>query len=261
MDSDNSLSFVHSDPVFVENEGLIQNASQEEEQQNLSQMEQQQQQQPEQLQEEKQSQKGSVHWWNIEYWQFLFNVNTKQVLRRIFGAILPIPPKFFQITEQNPDLYGPFWIASTLVFIMSAAGNVGAWIDQNLNDTNSDWQYDVNKLSVAAGVIYGYLAIIPLLLYFFCRYNSIPLQLMQMFCIFGYSMFIYVPISIFCVVPISYVRWGLVAFGFLVSTATLISNYFLAMNEHRGKGIIVMVIIFILQLAFALTCALYFFTY
>jgi len=211
--------------------------------------------------QQQQQQPTNYHWWNIEYWQFLFNVNTRQVFRRILGALIPFPPKFFEITEQNPDVYGPFWIASTLVFIMSAAGNIGNWLNAELAGESSSWTYDVSKLPGASGFIYGYLGVIPLLLYFFCRYNQIPLQLLQIYCIYGYSMFIYLPISILCVIPRDEIRWGLVGLAFLISTAVLISNIFRALKGHMGKGFIVLIIIALLQLGFALTCMLYFFVY
>jgi hypothetical protein len=42
--------------------------------------------------------------------------------------LVPFNPKFFDISEKTPDLYGPFWIYTTLVFIIAAAGSLAKYI-------------------------------------------------------------------------------------------------------------------------------------
>jgi hypothetical protein len=42
---------------------------------------------------------------------------------------------------------------------------VGAWFSAVKESSAHEWHFDVTKISVAAGVIYGYLFIAPLLLY------------------------------------------------------------------------------------------------
>ena len=42
--------------------------------------------------------------WSIDYYRFLFNVNTTQVLRRIAKAVLPWPPNFFELISSNADV-------------------------------------------------------------------------------------------------------------------------------------------------------------
>jgi len=32
-------------------------------------------------------------------------------------------PEFLEVTKDKPDLYGPFWIFTTLIFLLTAAGN------------------------------------------------------------------------------------------------------------------------------------------
>lgn len=56
--------------------------------------------------------------------------------------------------------YGPFWITSTVVFLMAAAGNVNSYVNyvENSSD-NSPWHYDINYVSFSAFAIYGYSAL------------------------------------------------------------------------------------------------------
>jgi len=61
-----------------------------------------------------------------------------EVLERLKKSLIPWPPNFINIVRANPDLYvshhlfcleinnfryGPFWITTTVVFLMGAAGN------------------------------------------------------------------------------------------------------------------------------------------
>jgi len=44
---------------------------------------------------------------------------------------VPFNPKFHDISEQTPDLYGPFWIYTTLVFIIAASGSIAKYINDD----------------------------------------------------------------------------------------------------------------------------------
>lgn len=83
--------------------------------------------------------------WQIEYYQKYFNVNTSDVMSRILGSVIP---SFGQSTmlnriRPNPDLYGPFWISTTLIFTIAIAGNIVSFI-QNFG-TSFTWQTDFHK--------------------------------------------------------------------------------------------------------------------
>jgi len=197
--------------------------------------------------------------WNIEYYQFLFNVNTAQVFHRILRSLVPFPPKFFEIIHENPDFYGPFWTATTLVFMLAATGNVASFLNSYLTGTATTWSFDIEALGVAAGCIYGYLIIIPLILWGVSKYYKLELQLLDILCIYGYSFFIYLPVSVLCVIPFDYVRWIVIGLGGLISTALVILNFFKALRGHMATGLILLIVMAALHLAFALTCKLYFF--
>jgi hypothetical protein len=58
-----------------------------------------------------------------------FNVTTADVTSRLLHSLVPFNPKFYDISEKTPDLYGPFWIYTTLVFIIAAAGSLAKYIN------------------------------------------------------------------------------------------------------------------------------------
>jgi hypothetical protein len=61
-----------------------------------------------------------------------FNVNAKDVSSRLLYSLIPFNPKFYDISVNSPDLYGPFWIYTTLIFIIAAAGSISGFLQDNL---------------------------------------------------------------------------------------------------------------------------------
>ena len=59
----------------------------------------------------------------------MFNVDTTDVAARLKHALLPFAStSMFEVLGDNPDMYGPFWIAATLVFVIGAASNWNSWM-------------------------------------------------------------------------------------------------------------------------------------
>lgn len=83
--------------------------------------------------------------WQIEYYQKYFNVSTNEVLARISGSIVPTFNQNFLINKirPNPDLYGPFWICTTLIFTIAISGNMYSFLSNF--GTPYSWQTDFHK--------------------------------------------------------------------------------------------------------------------
>lgn len=65
------------------------------------------------------------------YYSFLkqyFDVTEEKVRSRILNSLIPFNPKFHDISKEKPDLYGPFWIFTTLVFIIAATGELNSYL-------------------------------------------------------------------------------------------------------------------------------------
>lgn len=159
---------------------------------------------------------------SAERYQVYFNVDTKDVLRRIYDSVF-IPGDgvgFLEKTTHQPDFYGPFWICTTLVFVTAAAGSAV----QALNKIDDAWYYDVGEVTFSAILFYGYATVVPVLLYFALRYLQQPLALTSLLCLYGYSLFIFIPISMLSVVNSEVFRWMILLFGVLESCAFLVIN-------------------------------------
>ncbi|CAD5125253.1 DgyrCDS13495 [Dimorphilus gyrociliatus] len=88
--------------------------------------------------------KKQPSFWTFEYYQQYFDVESWQVLNRILGSMLPNVRKNYlqHHIRPVPDLYGPFWICTTLVFTTAIAGNMANYIQQY---GNHEWKYDFHK--------------------------------------------------------------------------------------------------------------------
>lgn len=66
------------------------------------------------------------------YYQPFFDIETTDVSKRIFYSLLPIKTNFLEIIQDNPDLYGPFWIYTSLIFAIAASGNISQYLKSNV---------------------------------------------------------------------------------------------------------------------------------
>ena len=164
--------------------------------------------------------------WSIKYYQPLFDVDTLQVLNRIKGSLLPRPKgAFFELVAANPDLYGPFWISTTLIFAMAMTGNLASYISFVATPQHPKWTYNFNQLTLAGSVVYSYVTLLPLLFWMLLRYYEASKKLVDVLCIYGYTLSVFVPISILCVIPSNLLRWLLILVGGGISAVFLLSNF------------------------------------
>ena len=59
-----------------------------------------------------------------------------------------------------------------------------------------EWDYDINAVTLSAGLFYGYVFLVPLGLFLVLKYFSAPSGLVQLWCLYGYSLFIFIPASV-----------------------------------------------------------------
>jgi len=64
--------------------------------------------------------------WTVGFYAQFFDVDTSAVLQRCWAALFP-RANFLDVLEGNPDLYGPFWIATTVVLILFLGGTISEY--------------------------------------------------------------------------------------------------------------------------------------
>lgn len=202
--------------------------------------------------------------YTIKRYRRYFNVATSDVLGRIVRSVLYFfKGDFLDHIGDNPDLYGPFWIASTLIFISAAAGNTASYIAHHNKDDQKGWYYDVDKVGGSMGLFYGYVGAVGLILFAVLKYFKSSASLPMIWCIYGYALVAYIPMAALCVIPVESARWA------LVSLATSISGVFLvrslqpcvADSEVGVKSTLVLAVALGIHVLLGLALKLYFFNY
>nr|XP_023405338.1 protein YIPF1 isoform X3 [Loxodonta africana] len=168
-------------------------------------------------------QKKSSPFWTFEYYQTFFDVDTYQIFDRIKGSLLPIPGKNFVrlYIRSNPDLY----------------------------------------VSIAATVIYAYAWLVPLALWGFLVWrnskvmNIVSYSFLEIVCVYGYSLFIYIPTAILWIIPQKAVRWILVMVALGISGSVLAMTFWPAVREdNRRIALATIVTIVLLHMLLSVGC-------
>ena len=66
---------------------------------------------------------------NLQFIGKYFNVELEDIQSKLLCAINPMNSNFHQLAEKNPDLYGPFWIFTTLIFLVTFTGNMSNFLN------------------------------------------------------------------------------------------------------------------------------------
>ncbi|KAJ9160177.1 hypothetical protein P3X46_025601 [Hevea brasiliensis] len=186
-----------------------------------------------------------------------FNVDTDVVINRMMSSFYPVGGDFFSKIDANPDLYGLVWISTTLVFVLASLGNCATYLMQKHTDSSASWSFDVGYVNVAACAIYGYAIVVPLAFYFLLQYLGTTASLIRFWCMWGYSLFIFILSSILLVIPVEILHW------IIILAAGIDSACFVAVNLKsciEGNDLTIVVFAaFFLQLALAIFIKAWFF--
>ncbi|CAF2081737.1 unnamed protein product [Rotaria magnacalcarata] len=198
--------------------------------------------------------------WQIEYYQKYFQVDTQQVLERLIGSMTPRPNKsYFDSTiRQNPDLYGPFWVCVTFIVTVAISGNIVNYFHQS----DAEFQIDFSKITLSAILVCLYWWIMPASVYFFFRWrlNRIEYTFLELLCIYGYSLTIFIPISILWIIPIGWLQWTSTILASIISGSVLIVTFWPTINaDHKRFSTVSILAVLFLHLLMAVCIMLVFF--
>jgi hypothetical protein len=239
---------------------------------------------------------------SLAYYQSFFDVSTKEAGERVLRALVPIGPPFYTSAAElgqgaqavpseapdaasgspvvggapsadavpklaQPDLYGPFWICTTLVFVLAITGNL---VDYFSSDAGLVWTYDFEKVSLAATVFYFSVVVFPIGVWFALRRLNAGRTYINIVSLYGYSFAIYIPICPICAIPVPYLNLAGMAVAWLVSTFFLARNvysYFLSapvpqdnaedVESHKKAGLLL--VLGIACVHFGIACVAYFY--
>ena len=163
-----------------------------------------------------------------------FNVELNDLKLKLKGAIIPFNKSFYQSIEINSDLYGPFWIYTTIIFLIALIGNFSEYIHSK---DKKNFVYDYNHVPHAIFIIYGFGFGAPFILWIISKFVfRIYIDLLTNVCIYGYSYTILVPILLLCIIPYKIVS-TLALLYFLIHNCTfLFFNMYLIIQQKAPKA-------------------------
>lgn len=213
-------------------------------------------------------QKKAAPFWSFDYYQTLFDVDTNQVKDRIIGSLVPWPGKNFvrHHIRSNPDLYGPFWICATLVFAIAISGNISNFL---VHHGNPKYKYtpEFRKVTMAATAIFSYAWLVPLALWGLLVWrntkvmNLVSYSFLEIVCVYGYSLSVYIPAVVLWIIPVEGLRWFSIVLALVLSGSVLGLTFWPAVRDDQPRvAIAIMSVIVTLHILLAVGCKAYFFS-
>ncbi|KAI1718482.1 yip1 domain-containing protein [Ditylenchus destructor] len=152
------------------------------------------------------------HFLSFEFYQRYFDVDSSQVQTRILNSMFPRRNSNFitDYIQPSPDLYGPFWISITLIFSIAICGNFGHYIQNS--GLSKGYDSDFGLVTGSTTLVTSYVILVPFLIYslLWYRKSSMQYSYMELLCAYGYSLSIFVPVSVLWLVQIHWFRWCLI---------------------------------------------------
>jgi protein YIPF1/2 len=119
----------------------------------------------------------------------------------LVASLIPFNKRFFSMYKDKPDLYGPFWIYTTLIIIIAISGNLSRYFELGSND----FTYNYNFIPIAATVLYSMALGLPFALKFIMRLlgsNFFNGTFIEIVGIYGCSFTSFLITALICAVPI-----------------------------------------------------------
>ncbi|KAI4923970.1 hypothetical protein J4E85_008128 [Alternaria conjuncta] len=195
--------------------------------------------------------------WSLNFYAQAFDVDTAEVLRRCTSTLYP-RANFLDVLEGNPDLYGPVWIATTVIVILFLTGTINQYLAQKGEE---HFAYDFKLLSGAAGLVYGYTAFVPVGLWGVLKwYGSESANLMECACLYGYANLVWIAVSLVAWSPWGILNFTVVALGLAASAFFLLRNLYPVLSTTEAKtSKILLIVVFVLHAGFAIAIKVLFF--
>ena len=154
-----------------------------------------------------------------------FKVTFNDIKTRIIKSFMPINNSFFDIAVEKPDLYGPFWIYTTLIYVIAAGGALSFYFTNSVNN------YFQAFVPVAGSILYFFGFGFPLLMWLCLKIYKAEMKYVSLICLYGYSLTCFIPVLILCACGFAWIQWLFLLYGIANSTIFVLINLW---NYIRG---------------------------
>lgn len=193
-----------------------------------------------------------------KYGRPYFEVNTQIIKERLLQGVNPHKNQLYETTKDSPDLYGPFWIYTSVVFCLAASGSVYQYINGSGTKTPTTF---AEFVSVTSFWIYLIGFIFPLAIYALLKYTGSNISYVQALCIYGYTFSVFIPVSVICVFFGAFFDWLVLLYAGASSSYLLIKAYsnFFTDKIDKNKKYVFLGLVAVVQLFLILFLRYYFF--
>jgi hypothetical protein len=163
-----------------------------------------------------------------------FNVEVNDIKQKLKGSLIPFNKSFYESIEINADLYGPFWIFTTIIFLIALIGNFSSYVHA---EDKTKFVYDYNHVPHAIFIIYGFGFGAPFILWIIMKFIfRIDIDLVTNMCIYGYSYTALIPILLVCIIPFKLVATLALLYFLIHSCTFLFHNMYLLIQQKAPKS-------------------------
>ena len=159
-----------------------------------------------------------------------FKVTFNDIKDRVKRSFIPIKNDFLDIAEKNPDLYGPFWIYTTLIYVIAAGGALSYYF------TNSANNYFQMFVPVAGSILYSFGFGFPFALWLCMKIFKVEMKYISLICLYGYSLCCLIPVLILCSTGFGWIQWLCLTYGIANSTVFVLINLWNLIKELEQKN-------------------------
>ena len=93
-----------------------------------------------------------------------------------------------------------------------------------LHADSGSFEADISHLVHALWVLFSYSFLLPSLWFFVFRCFAIQLPLIELICLYGYSLVPYYPVTMLCLIPVAWLEWIFILAGTCVSCLLILRN-------------------------------------
>lgn len=161
-----------------------------------------------------------------------FNVELDDVISKLKGACIPLNKSFYESVEKTPELYGPFWTFTTIIFLITVTGNLSSYLSSDNNFSSN-----FNFMPYAALFIYGFGFGAPFIIYLLSKFVfKVEILLITNLCVYGYSFVILIPVLFICAIPSEFLETICLLYYLIHSSIFLFYNVYLLISEKAPKA-------------------------
>lgn len=177
---------------------------------------------------------STAQFWTLNYYKPFCAMSSDAIIGRLYRSIAPWKGQLFN-DEEPADLYGPWWVATTLILVVAIASNLSSYVyaHRNSDVEKSDedrWRFDFQCISVMTSIVYSIISWLAVFVYWLLARAGQSTPLVNCVGILGYSLTPMLLSSLLLMIPVSILQWIIVA-----STAAL-QCYFVFINLWHDRS-------------------------